>query len=172
MNINDVYGDCERLSADIVRIASQRGLTVSTAESCTAGMVTSFIGDVPGASAVLLGGVVTYCDSIKHRVLGVPSSTLRECTAVSAQTARAMARGSRGLFGSDIAVSVTGYAGPGGGTDDDPVGTVYFGLDSESGSTVERFTFEGGRSAVRLQSACAALRLIADELGADGGLKG
>lgn len=113
----------EELAADIVERASVRGVTVSTAESLTAGMIASTIADIPGASAVLRGGAVTYCDEIKHRVLGVEQETLDRHTAVSYQTVREMASGSLELYQSDIAVSATGYAGPGGGTEDDPAGT-------------------------------------------------
>ena len=100
-------------------------MTVSTAESLTAGMIASTIADIPGASAVLRGGAVTYCDEIKHRVLGVEQETLDRFSAVSHQTAREMAAGSLELYQSDIAVSATGYAGPGGGTEQDPAGTFY-----------------------------------------------
>ena len=110
----------EELTRDIVERASARGVTVSTAESLTAGMIASTIADIPGASAVLRGGAVTYCDEIKHRVLGVEQETLDRYTAVSHQTAREMAVGSLELYQSDIAVSATGYAGPGGGTEADP----------------------------------------------------
>ena len=117
----------EELARDIVERASARGVTVSTAESLTAGMIASTIADIPGASAVLRGGAVTYCDEIKHRVLGVKQETLDRFSAVSHQTAREMAAGSLELYQSDIAVSATGYAGPGGGTEQDPAGTFYMG---------------------------------------------
>ena len=107
----------EELARDIVERASARGVTVSTAESLTAGMIASTIADIPGASAVLRGGAVTYCDEVKHRVLGVEQETLDRFSAVSHQTAREMAAGSLDLYQSDVAVSATGYAGPGGGTD-------------------------------------------------------
>ena len=112
----------EELARDIVEHASARGVTVSTAESLTAGMIASTIADIPGASAVLRGGAVTYCDEIKHRVLGVEQETLDRYTAVSHQTAREMAVGSLELYQSDIAVSATGYAGPGGGEVDMLIG--------------------------------------------------
>ena len=102
----------EDLARDLVEHASARGVTVSTAESLTAGMIASTIADIPGASAVLRGGAVTYCDEIKHRVLGVEQETLDRFSAVSHQTAREMAAGSLELYQSDIAVSATGYAGP------------------------------------------------------------
>mgnify|MGYP002224020041 CR=1 FL=1 len=117
----------EDLARDLVEHASARGVTVSTAESLTAGMIASTIADIPGASAVLRGGAVTYCDEIKHRVLGVEQETLDRFSAVSHQTAREMAAGSLELYQSDIAVSATGYAGPGGGTEQDPAGTFYIG---------------------------------------------
>ena len=112
----------EELARHVVERASARGVTVSTAESLTAGMIASTIADIPGASAVLRGGAVTYCDEIKHRVLGVDQETLDRYTAVSHQTAREMAARSLELYQSDIAVSATGYAGPGGGEVDMLIG--------------------------------------------------
>ncbi len=151
-----------RAARSVVDTFSGRGLTVSTAESCTAGMVASAIADVPGASDVLLGGAVTYCDEIKHRVLGVSGETLHEHTAVSFETASEMADGSRRLFGSDLAVSLTGYAGPGGGTDQDPVGCVYIGIAGAEGVRADRFVFEGDRTAVRKRASLRALELLLD----------
>lgn len=148
----------------LVELGMRQGLTVSTAESCTAGMVSSLIADIPGASAVLRGGAVTYCDEIKHRVLGVRTETLERYTAVSMQTACEMAQGSRRVFSSDVAVSLTGYAGPGGGTPDDPAGTVYIGIDSIRGTQAHRFVFSGSRNEVRKQAAEEAMRWIVEEL--------
>lgn len=156
----------EELARDIVERASALGVTVSTAESLTAGLIASTIADIPGASAVLRGGAVTYCDEIKHGVLGVSRETLDCYTAVSFQTAREMASGSLRLFQSDIAVSATGYAGPGGGTDVDPAGTFYIGwacrtFDGDvpvADST--RCTFEGDRSYVRACAVAEALERI------------
>ena len=154
----------EELARDIVERASALGVTVSTAESLTAGLIASTIADIPGASAVLRGGAVTYCDEIKHSVLGVSQDTLDRYTAVSFQTAREMASGSLRLFQSDIAVSATGYAGPGGGTDEDPAGTFYIGwacrmFDGDVPvADSMRCNFEGDRSYVR---ACA----VAEALG-------
>lgn len=156
----------EELAADIVERASVRGVTVSTAESLTAGMIASTIADIPGASAVLRGGAVTYCDEIKHRVLGVEQETLDRYTAVSYQTAREMAAGSLELYQSDIAVSATGYAGPGGGTEDDPAGTFYIGWSYRSangGAPVVdsiRCYYEGDRSCVRAHAVAEALGRI------------
>lgn len=162
----------EELARDIVERASARGVTVSTAESLTAGMIASTIADIPGASAVLRGGAVTYCDEIKHRVLGVEQETLDRYTAVSHQTAREMASGSLELYQSDIAVSATGYAGPGGdagpggGTEDDPAGTFYIGWahrSADGGVPVvdsARCHYEGDRSCVRAHAVTEALGRI------------
>ena len=157
----------EELARAIVERASALGVTVSTAESLTAGMIASTIADIPGASAVLRGGAVTYCDEIKHRVLGVEQETLDRYTAVSYQTAREMATGSLRLYQSDIAVSATGYAGPGGGTEDDPAGTFYIGWvyrPTDGGMTVVdsmRCCYGGDRSCVRAHAVTEALRRIA-----------
>lgn len=157
----------EELARDIVERASFRGVTVSTAESLTAGMIASTIADIPGASAVLRGGAVTYCDEIKHRVLRVEQETLDRYTAVSHQTAREMASGSLELYQSDIAVSATGYAGPGGGTEDDPAGTFYIGWahrSADGGVPVVdsvRCHYEGDRSCVRAHAVTEALGRIA-----------
>lgn len=148
----------------VISLGTARGLHVSTAESCTAGMVASSLGAVSGASEVLLGGAVTYVDAIKHKVLGVSEKTLAEHTAVSAQTARELAEGSRRLFGSDAAVSVTGYAGPTGGTAADPVGTVYFGLATAAGTQTHVRRFVGTRTEVRQAAALFALNLLLEGL--------
>lgn len=156
----------EELARAIVERASALGVTVSTAESLTAGMIASTIADIPGASAVLRGGAVTYCDEIKHRVLGVEQETLDRYTAVSYQTAREMAAGSLKLYQSDIAVSATGYAGPGGGTEDDPAGTFYIGWAYCSGDgevpVVDsiRCHYQGDRSSVRAHAVTEALGCI------------
>lgn len=157
----------EELARDIVERASARGVTVSTAESLTAGMIASTIADIPGASAVLRGGAVTYCDEIKHRVLGVERETLDRFSAVSHQTAREMAAGSLDLYQSDMAVSATGYAGPGGGTEQDPAGTFYIGWahrSADGGVPVVdsvRCHYEGDRSCVRAHAVTEALGRIA-----------
>lgn len=164
MAIADLEEKLESLAAEIVRVAGERGLTVSTAESCTAGMVASAIADIPGASAVLRGGAVTYCDEIKHHVLGVSEETLAAHTAVSYETAREMASGSRSLFSADVAVSLTGYAGPGGGTPEDPAGTVYIGTCDNLLTESTRFTFEGTRNEVRVKAAVKALELVLSRL--------
>ena len=144
----------------LVVTATACGATVATAESCTAGLVASTIASVPGASDVLRGGAVTYVDEIKNRLLGVSSETLERYTAVSSPCAREMAEGARALFQVSAAVSVTGYAGPGGGTAEDPVGTVYFGISIASGTETYRRVFAGSRDEVRWQAAAFALELL------------
>lgn len=151
----------------LVASAVSCGATVATAESCTAGLVASTIASVPGASDVLRGGAVTYVDEIKNRLLGVSSEILERYTAVSSPCACEMAEGARSLFEVSAAVSVTGYAGPGGGTAEDPVGTVYFGISTASGTETYRKVFAGSRDEVRWQAAAFALELLC---GACGGL--
>lgn len=146
----------------LVASAVSCGATVATAESCTAGLVASTIASVPGASDVLRGGAVTYVDEIKNRLLGVSSEILERYTAVSSPCACEMAEGARSLFEVSAAVSVTGYAGPGGGTAEDPVGTVYFGISTASGTETYRKVFAGSRDEVRWQAAAFALELLCD----------
>ncbi len=152
----------ERISgnaSEIVRAFSECGLTIACAESLTAGMVSSAIADVPGASSVLRGGAVTYVNEIKERVLGVSRESIERYTEVSHQVAREMAKGALELFGSDVAVSLTGFAGPGGGTELDPVGTVYLGIADKQNVSSRRCTFCGDRSSVRIQATAEALEL-------------
>lgn len=135
----------------------EKSLTVTTAESLTAGMVSSFIASVPGASEVLMGGAVTYTNDIKVAVLGVDSRTIHQVTEVSSEVACQMAQGAARLFSSNLAVSLTGYAGPGGGTEQNPVGTVFIGLMAEDKVSARRFVFQGNRQEVRVQAAEQAL---------------
>lgn len=156
-SFDSAYRDCERLAALLVAACAERGVTVATAESLTAGMVSSFIAGVPGASCVLLGAAVTYTNEVKEAVLGVSPQTIASVTEVSSEVACQMADGAACVFGADVAVSLTGYAGPGGGTDSNPVGTVYIGLHAQGESSSRRFAFEGDRRAVRVSSAREAL---------------
>ena len=151
---------CDLEAQRLVTFASAHGLTVATAESCTAGRVAAVVGGVPGASEVLRGGAVTYVNEIKHRVLGVSEKTLATVGAVSERCACEMAAGARALFGSDAAVSITGFAGPGGGTADNPVGTVYLGIADQDGARAVRRHFNGDRDDVRWQATMEALRLL------------
>ncbi len=160
MDAMTLEGRLECAARELVDRARGIGLTLATAESCTAGLVAARIADIPGASDVLRGGAVTYCDAVKRRVLGVSEDTLRLHSAVSDPCAREMAVGARGLFEADMAVSLTGYAGPGGGTLDDPAGTVYIGLADGRGATCARYSFEGSRNDVRAHAALFALQML------------
>ena len=128
---------------------SSRGLVCSVAESCTGGAIGSAIVSVSGASAVFAGGVIAYSNEVKREVRTVSVSTLERHGAVSAETASEMASGVRALTNADFAVSVTGIAGPGGGSEEKPVGLVWFGLAGKDGVRTERMIFSGGRSEVR-----------------------
>lgn len=151
--------DGSTLAATVVRLATERGLSLACAESCTGGLVSAALTGVPGASAVFSGGVVSYSNEAKRDLLGVPSDTLSAHGAVSAETAACMAEGARRVLRADIAISVTGIAGPGGGTVDKPVGLVWFGLDGPI-RTQERFRFPGQRDAVRQRAVVQALLLL------------
>jgi nicotinamide-nucleotide amidase len=159
---NRIFGeDGEDLARVAGRLLRESGRTIAFAESCTGGMVASLVTDVPGSSAYFLGGVVTYADAAKESLLGVDPEFLRRFGAVSEQTARAMARGVRDRFGADIGLSVTGIAGPDGGTAEKPVGTVHFALADRSGAEVARKRlFAGDRAVVRRAASIQALELL------------
>lgn len=152
------------IARQVVEEASARRVTVSFAESLTAGMVASTVADIPGASAVLRGGAVTYCDEIKHKVLGVSLDTLARHSAVSAECAREMAAGARALFDTDFAISLTGYAGPDGGTPDHPAGTVFIGCASSEAIESHEFHFAGSRNEVRAQACARALSMLLQQI--------
>jgi len=137
-----------------------QGKTLVTAESCTGGGIGSALTAIPGSSEVYKGGVICYTNWVKNQVLGVDQTLLDAYGAVSAPVAEAMAAGVRKRLRADVAVSVTGLAGP--GTDDfgNAVGTVYIGYDSAKGSTVREFHFSGDRESVRRQAVQASLELI------------
>ena len=152
----EVSGVAERL----VALLDAYGMTCATAESCTGGGVGAAITAIPGSSAVYLGGVVSYANEVKSGVLGVKEETLSAFGAVSSETAAEMAAGARRLMGADIAVSVTGIAGPGGGTPEKPVGLVWFGIASVGGVRTEKAIFSGDRASVREQAAVHALGML------------
>jgi PncC family amidohydrolase len=139
-----------------------RGLTVATAESCTGGLVAAAITDVAGSSGYFLGGVVSYADEAKRALLDVPAEMLAAHGAVSAQVARSMALGARTRFGASLAVSVTGVAGPDGGSAEKPVGLTYVGVADAHGADVRRFSWSGDRVANRRASTIAALELLVE----------
>ena len=134
-----------------------KGLTLSLAESCTGGLVAKLVTDVAGSSDYFLEGAVTYSNAAKIRALGVSPGLLAEYGAVSAEAALAMAEGMRKNSGSDIALAVTGIAGPGGGSAEKPVGTVFLALATAAGCRVERRRFSGSRDEIRTTTAFTAL---------------
>lgn len=160
----------EPLEERVLTAARARGFTVATAESCTGGLVAKRLTDVAGSSDVVLGGVVSYANSAKVGLLDVPQALLDAHGAVSAPVAEAMAAGARARLGASLAVSVSGVAGPGGGSADKPVGTVVFGLATPDGVTSVKKKFpDFGRERVREMAAATALRLLLSALtGPDG----
>lgn len=149
----------------LVQTLIKRNLTCATAESCTGGGVGYAITGVPGSSTVFTGGVISYNNSVKHGILGVPEEVLVTKGAVSSECAAAMADGVRRQLAADIAVSITGIAGPGGGSAEKPVGLVWFGLASATGVTTEKKIFSGNREAVRSAAIEHALGLLLDATG-------
>lgn len=154
------------LAQAIINKACANGAVIATAESCTGGLIAAALTDVPGSSAVLDRGFVTYSNAAKTEMLGVAPALIEKHGAVSAEVARAMACGAVKNSRADIAVSVTGIAGPDGGTAEKPVGLVWFGLADASGAVrVERRVFtKGGRDFVRAKATETALRLLLTKL--------
>jgi len=156
--------DIASLTQDVGALLRERHLNLAVAESCTAGLLGSYIVDVPGSSDYFPGGVIAYADDVKRRVLGVPGRTLRRHGAVSAEVALAMADGARRLLLVDVAVAVTGIAGPTGGTAEKPVGLTYIALCSAGSQVCRSYVWHGSRRENREQSARAALQLLREYL--------
>lgn len=152
------------LAQDVGDLLRAKNLSIVTAESCTGGMIGHLLTEVPGSSAYFWGGIIAYSNEVKHRVLQVQHITLTNFGAVSEQVAREMARGARRMLEADIALSVTGIAGPDGGTDEKPVGLTYIGLATPDIAVVERHVWEGDRSANKQYSADAALKMVIEHL--------
>ena len=152
--------DDRPLAAMVLDLCREQGLTLATAESCTGGLVAARLTSVPGSSDVFVGGVVAYSNEVKARELGVPEATLERFGAVSEEAAEAMTAGARERLGADVAVSVTGVAGPGGGTPEKPVGLVFLHAQGPSGSLARRLDFPGDREAIRGRATAAALHLV------------
>jgi nicotinamide-nucleotide amidase len=144
----------------VLGLCRQRGLTLATAESCTGGLVAARLTSIPGSSDVFVGGVVAYSNDVKRGELGVPEATLEAYGAVSEETAAAMAEGARERLGVDLAVSVTGVAGPGGGTEQKPVGLVYLHAVGPDGARSVTFSVPSDRESIRRRAAVAALHLV------------
>lgn len=153
------------VSALAVKTLKEKSATVATAESCTGGLIAKSITDIAGSSAVLAGGMVTYTNRIKIDVLGVDAAIIEQHTEVSHACAKAMAERAKAMFGTDYALSATGYAGPGGGTEKDPTGTVYIGIATPNGSRSERVCVENAtRAQVRNTVAYYALTMLLNEI--------
>lgn len=162
ISTNAVYPTAE----DIVAQLKQHGLTISTAESLTAGMLSSTIADVAGASQVLHGGLVAYNNNIKHRLLGVSADTLAARGAVDAETAKQMASGARARFQSDLAISTTGVAGPE-PSEGKAVGIVFIALATPSKTQAKLLRFDGNREQIRRSTVAASLKFVEEWLTQD-----
>jgi nicotinamide-nucleotide amidase len=156
-----LFGEDERTIAEIVLdLCRARGLTLATAESCTGGLVAARLTSVPGSSDVFRGSVVAYANDVKEESLGVPADLLERFGAVSAESAEAMAGGVRDRLGVDVAVAVTGVAGPGGGTEEKPVGLVFAHVVGPDGDRAVRTELPGDREMIRGRATAASLHLV------------
>jgi len=156
-----LFSEDERTVEELVLdLCRAQGLRLATGESCTGGMVAARLTSVPGSSDVFVGAVVAYSNEVKETRLGVPAMILEEHGAVSAQTAAAMAAGARRRLNADVAVGVTGIAGPGGGTPDKPVGLVYIHAETPSASRGIDFSYPADRDSIRRRAAVASLHLV------------
>jgi len=154
----------DSLEFQIGQLLRKRALKLALAESCTGGLIGNRITDVPGSSEYFLGGIVAYAYEAKVALLGVSWDTLNTRGAVSQETVLEMARGARRVLTADIAVSVTGIAGPGGGTAEKPVGTTWIGLAAEEGEWTRLFQFSGNREQNKVSSANSAIQMLLDYL--------
>lgn len=154
--------DLEALALALGRALKERGWRLATAESCTGGWIAKALTDVAGSSEWFEGGVVAYSNAAKTKLLGVPRALLDADGAVSEETVRAMADGARTRFATELAVAVSGIAGPGGGSADKPVGTVHFAWAAPETTTAARRIFAGSREAVRRQTVALALERLVE----------
>jgi len=152
------------LEVEVGKLLTQRGLKLGLAESCTGGLAGHRITNIIGSSEYFMGSVVSYAYEAKVSILGVSWDTLNNFGAVSHETVLEMARGAKKLFNVDIAVSISGIAGPGGGTMDKPVGTTWIGLVADGGEWTREFHFDGDREGNKASSADAALQMLMDYL--------
>ena len=160
-----VLADIFRLSKALLEAAKEADVRIGVAESCTGGLLGAAITAMPGSSAIFTGGFLTYSNQAKSDLLGVPSSLIDRYGAVSAPVALAMAQGTRDRLGTDLAVSITGIAGPGGGSPEKPVGTVWFGLASRTGVRAEVQTLTDlSRNRVRDYAVMHAMTLLTDAI--------
>jgi len=151
--------DGRPVEALVLEACREAAWTLATAESCTGGLVAARLTSVPGSSDVVLGSIVAYADAVKEAELGVPAALLAEHGAVSAEAGAAMAAGVRERLGADVGISVTGIAGPGGGTREKPVGLVYIHASAPAGEDALDLQIPGDRDAIRARATAAALHL-------------
>jgi len=149
---------------DLSGVLIKKNFTLSVAESCTGGMLGSAITSVPGSGRYFLGGVVTYSNESKEEIIKVPEQIMVKNGAVSEESATHMAAGVRSLFGSDVSISITGIAGPDGGTDAKPVGLVWIGISTKDRAFAKKFNFKGNREDVRKSAVNASMKLLIEEL--------
>ena len=149
---------------EIISKLIENNITISTAESCTGGSLGKIITSVPGASSIYGYGFITYANEAKEKILGVSHETLEKHGAVSSETALEMAKGAREVSGSDIAVSVTGIAGPGGGTAEKPVGLVYIAIADKNGEQYRKLNLSGNRDEVRAKTCEKVFELVKERL--------
>ena len=149
---------------EIILKLIEKNLTISTAESCTGGLLGKTITSVPGASSIYGYGFITYANEAKENILGVSSSTLKTLGAVSPETACEMAEGARRVSKSDIAVSTTGIAGPGGGTDEKPIGLVYIAISYKDTTNYKKLNLSGDRDSIRAQACREVFKLIEEKI--------
>ena len=154
---------CFEMLRGMIDGIKDRGLTLSTAESCTGGLIGKILTDVPGVSAVYAGGIISYTNEVKISQLGVSVETIERYTEVSAETAREMAEGVRERLSTDIGISTTGFAGPDGGNETDPVGTVYIGVATKEQTKVLRLSLDGDSDRAAIRRAAAHVALMAVE---------
>ena len=154
--------DLTTQAADLVNNLIIQGGTISTAESCTGGLLSAAITEIPGSSKVFSYGFVTYANEAKTKLIGVSSELIELYGAVSEQVARAMAAGAMQLAKSDVAVAITGIAGPAGGSEQKPVGLVYISIASEHSTTAKKLLLTGNRQEIRLKAAIQAIKMAID----------
>ncbi|MFA5033823.1 MAG: CinA family protein [bacterium] len=152
------------LSKELARILKEKKLTISVVESCSGGLIQKIITDTAGSSEYFLGGVVAYSNELKEKLIGVKHSTLLKYGAVSKETSVELANGITKITGSDIGISTTGIAGPGGGTKDKPVGLVYIGICIGKKTTSYKYLFKGNREKIRKQTAEEGLKKVIEML--------
>ena len=154
----------EELAREVISKLTDEGRTLATAESCTGGLLGKLLTDIPGASNAYKGGVISYVNEIKHRLLGVEQETLDVCTAVSRETAHEMAKGAREIVRADVGISTTGLAGPDGDGTGRPIGLVYIAMDMEHFSFNKELHLSGSRAQIREDAARAVFEMLLDSL--------